>query len=181
MHTILKQTILALALIFAENLTAKEIKLQSNLDIYKTIKSDLIKANGKKAKITKEIVKKQFLLIYFSAHWCPPCRKFTPQLVKWYNKDHKNFDVILVSADQTKKAMKNYMEEMKMPWFGIKKGSRSEKWMSQVFKTGGGIPNLVLVENGKIIASSYDKGKYLGPAKAYQTMLKKLETIKKNK
>ena len=23
------------------------------------------------------------LLLYFSAHWCPPCQAFTPKLVKW--------------------------------------------------------------------------------------------------
>ena len=23
---------------------------------------------------------------YFSAHWCPPCRKFTPVLASLYNK-----------------------------------------------------------------------------------------------
>ena len=25
--------------------------------------------------------------IYFSAHWCPPCRGFTPKLAEWYTKD----------------------------------------------------------------------------------------------
>jgi nucleoredoxin len=24
--------------------------------------------------------------LYFSAHWCGPCRQFTPQLVKMYEK-----------------------------------------------------------------------------------------------
>ena len=23
--------------------------------------------------------------IYFSAHWCPPCRSFTPKLIESYN------------------------------------------------------------------------------------------------
>ena len=27
-----------------------------------------------------------FLGLYFSAHWCPPCKAFTPKLVETYNK-----------------------------------------------------------------------------------------------
>lgn len=30
---------------------------------------------------------KKALALYFSAHWCPPCRGFTPQLAKWYSQD----------------------------------------------------------------------------------------------
>ncbi len=27
----------------------------------------------------------RYVAFYFSAHWCPPCRSFTPQLVQTYN------------------------------------------------------------------------------------------------
>ena len=29
---------------------------------------------------------KKFIAIYFSAHWCPPCRRFTPMLVQSYTQ-----------------------------------------------------------------------------------------------
>ena len=33
---------------------------------------------------TEELLKDKVVGIYFSAHWCPPCRSFTPELVKSY-------------------------------------------------------------------------------------------------
>lgn len=42
--------------------------------------------------------------IYFSAHWCPPCRQFTPLLVQTYNKlraEGKEFEVVFVSSDKS--------------------------------------------------------------------------------
>merc|ERR1712023_590324 len=40
--------------------------------------------------------------IYFSAHWCPPCRSFTPMLAKAYTSHlkSKNFEIVFVSSDQ---------------------------------------------------------------------------------
>ena len=42
-------------------------------------------------------------LLYFSAHWCPPCRGFTPELVKAYAKlkaAGRNFEVVFISSDR---------------------------------------------------------------------------------
>ncbi|CAF1469182.1 unnamed protein product, partial [Rotaria sordida] len=39
--------------------------------------------------------------LYFSAHWCGPCRRFTTKLIEFYNshaKD-KNFEIIFISSD----------------------------------------------------------------------------------
>merc|ERR1719409_357230 len=54
-------------------------------------------------KPTNEVLAgKDVVGLYFSAHWCPPCRGFTPQLGKFYDqiKDAKNFEIIFVSSDR---------------------------------------------------------------------------------
>ncbi len=34
--------------------------------------------NGKESVSTATLASKKVIGIYFSAHWCPPCRGFTP-------------------------------------------------------------------------------------------------------
>lgn len=61
---------------------------------------------------------KHFFL-YFSASWCPPCQKFTPEFITFYQENklkEKGIDVIFVSADKNKEAMFRYMRGKKMPW-----------------------------------------------------------------
>lgn len=61
----------------------------------------------------------EYFMIYFSAHWCPPCRKRTPTLVKFYNETkakHPEFEFILVSGDRSAEAMAGYMRWAEMPW-----------------------------------------------------------------
>ena len=58
--------------------------------------------------------------VYFSAHWCPPCRNFTPKLVEFYNKANekeKVFEVIFVTSDRDETSFKEYFE--KMPWLAL--------------------------------------------------------------
>lgn len=59
------------------------------------------------------------ILFYFSAHWCPPCRHFTPQLVAFYKKlaTEKNFEVVFCTCDKSEEEFKEYFNEM--PWLAI--------------------------------------------------------------
>nr|XP_016786606.2 nucleoredoxin isoform X4 [Pan troglodytes] len=58
--------------------------------------------------------------VYFSAHWCPPCRSLTRVLVESYRKIKEagqNFEIIFVSADRSEESFKQYFSEM--PWLAV--------------------------------------------------------------
>lgn len=64
-------------------------------------------------------MKKIFFLILFSrAHWCPPCRNFTPKLAELFkeaNSEVKDkLDIVFVSCDEDQDAFDEYFKEM--PW-----------------------------------------------------------------
>merc|ERR1711941_32370 len=63
------------------------------------------------------------ICFYFSAHWCPPCRGFTPVLAEWYNevkKAGKAVEIIFCSSDRSEDDMKAYYADM--PWMCIPHG-----------------------------------------------------------
>ncbi len=107
----------------------------------------LLKADGSEVD-TKELAGKT-VGIYFSAHWCPPCRGFTPVLVKVYNEivaAGKPFELVFVSSDQSKEKMFGYMTEVKMPWKALPYARRDIKdTLSKKYGVRG-IPTLVIVD-----------------------------------
>jgi len=116
----------------------------------------------------EELEKKKLIALYFSAHWCAPCRKFTPELVDYYNRvatQHPEFEIVFVSFDKSQFAMETYMREANMPWPAI--DFQKLKGKDAIRKYAGhGIPCLVLVDaTGKVISSTYAGAQYLGPAK----------------
>jgi nucleoredoxin len=116
----------------------------------------------------EELAPKQIYGLYFSAHWCGPCRKFTPQLVAYYNQiahDHPEFEIIFVSADKSAEGMATYMRESSMPWPAIEYGKLANVPALQKY-AGKGIPDLVIVDaGGKVLADSFVSGKYVGPGR----------------
>ena len=60
--------------------------------------------------------------LYFSAHWCPPCRGFTPQLAKWYTELKSGaladkFDIVFISSDRDEDSFDEYFDSM--PWLAL--------------------------------------------------------------
>jgi nucleoredoxin len=113
-----------------------------------------------------EFEKKKLIALYFSAHWCAPCRKFTSNLVAYYNKNapaHPEFEVLFVSYDKSPAALEGYMRDDQMPWpavsfdkIGGNEGLRKY--------AGAAIPCLVVVDDtGKVIFDTYAGQNYRGP------------------
>lgn len=68
--------------------------------------------------------------IYFSAHWCPPCRMFTPELTAFYRKFKETeagsrLEIVFVSSDRDEEAFKEYLAEM--PWPAVPYKERARK------------------------------------------------------
>merc|ERR1712083_428919 len=92
--------------------------------------------------------------IYFSAHWCPPCRGFTPKLAEMYKDafEAKGMAIVFVSSDKDEGAFKEYFGEM--PWFACPYAARDRKEaLSKKFKVQG-IPSFVILDpEGKTITT----------------------------
>ena len=66
--------------------------------------------------------------LYFSAHWCPPCRGFTPKLADAYKELiglGKSFEIVFLSSDKSEDAFKEYFNEM--PWVALPFAKRDLK------------------------------------------------------
>ena len=101
-------------------------------------------------KVSVETLDGKVVGMYFSAHWCPPCRLFTPKLVAYRNANKGDFEVVFLSSDRSKDAKLKYMKEANMDWYtvdydGDVKEVLSDKWAVR------GIPTLVLWKDGKTL------------------------------
>ncbi|XP_052205045.1 probable nucleoredoxin 1 [Diospyros lotus] len=114
----------------------------------------LIRNNGDQVKI--ESLKGKKVGLYFSASWCGPCRRFTPNLVDVYTElsHYGDFEIVFVSGDEDEESFQGYFA--KMPWLAIPfSDSDTRDNLDGLFKVMG-IPHLVILdENGK---ASTDEG-----------------------
>jgi len=154
----------------ARERAAAQLQAPNANAIRELVKGDLVSLrNGALGHFDDEVLeKKKLIALYFSAHWCAPCRKFTPELVDYYNRvatQHPEFEIVFVSFDKSQFAMETYMREANMPWPAIDFQKLKGKDAIRKY-AGDGIPCLVLVDaTGRVISSTYAGAQYLGPAK----------------
>uniref|UniRef100_A0A7S4K6K6 protein-disulfide reductase n=1 Tax=Odontella aurita TaxID=265563 RepID=A0A7S4K6K6_9STRA len=98
---------------------------------------------------------KEFVLFYASAHWCGPCRQFTPQLTNWYKSVKRQpagtgVDVVFLSADHDEGSFKSYYSTM--PWLAVPYDSDAREGLMAHIRVQG-IPRLCVLDGrtGRII------------------------------
>ncbi|XP_070246400.1 nucleoredoxin isoform X2 [Bos mutus] len=82
------------------------------------IAGPLLRSNGQS--LESSSLEGSHVGVYFSAHWCPPCRSLTRVLVESYRKIKEagqKFEIIFVSADRSEDSFKQYFSEM--PWLAV--------------------------------------------------------------
>jgi nucleoredoxin len=104
--------------------------------------------------VEEALAGKEAIGIYFSAHWCPPCRGFTPALAKSYKSSlqSKGMEIVFVSSDRSEKDFQSYYKEM--PWLAVPYSRRDiHQALNKKFKVQG-IPSLVILDrSGQVITT----------------------------
>lgn len=97
--------------------------------------------------------------VYFSADWCGPCQKFTPELVSFYQrmntKRRAKFEIVWVSRCRDVNAYGQFLAKMG-PWYALPPQLAMGEWGQALSNKYGvkGIPSLVLLdEMGNVITT----------------------------
>lgn len=119
-----------------------------SIDFSKDLGSAPLKSKSGTKNIADVVAENDVIGLYFSAHWCPPCRGFTPKLCEWYtNKkgEGKKIEIIFVSSDRDEDSFNGYLGEM-ADWLALSFSERDTK--SKVSTQFGvqGIPTFILFD-----------------------------------
>lgn len=92
------------------------------------------------------------VVLYFGASWCGYCKQFyNEKLLPYY--DSLGAVVLYVSLDDNKNTTYKYMRKSKMPWNVVMPGTGCVDNMKRLYKTTGGIPELVALDSTDRIIS----------------------------
>jgi nucleoredoxin len=108
---------------------------------------NLVRLDGSRLKRCTDATRpKKYYLFYYTASWCGPCQRYTPELVRWYKKNkNENFELVLITSDSNEDAMEDYAKSKKMPWPQLE--FKEAKDFKKRFNHGvRGIPSLIVCE-----------------------------------
>ncbi|OMJ81720.1 hypothetical protein SteCoe_17771 [Stentor coeruleus] len=103
---------------------------------------------GKTGQIPTSSLNSRFILVYFGAYWCPPCRGFTPKLGMFYdsiNSGSKQVEIVYISRDKTPDQFDDYYSEM--PWLALPYEDKSRIAALGIRYQIQQIPCLILIDN----------------------------------
>ncbi|OQR86601.1 nucleoredoxin [Achlya hypogyna] len=117
------------------------------MSAYTTLLGNQIQTKAGLAPTDDALNGKKVVGIYFSAHWCPPCRAFTPELATFYEDlvdFHDDVELVFVSSDKEIEGFTGYWDEMPFPALPYEDRERKAT-LVETFGVGK-IPALVFVD-----------------------------------
>lgn len=110
---------------------------------------------GRLSLVPAEELAGKVVAVYASAHWCGPCRNFTPLLAQFYCRMKalgRPFEIVFASVDQEEEAMKDYFA--KMPWLALPFDSNEREDFPANFQVQS-IPRLLIFgTDGRLLESN---------------------------
>ena len=90
----------------------------------------------KRIELASILGEKKVVGVYFSGHWCPPCKLYTPQLKEFYKQVKQGpyankFEIIFVSSDRSDEQFTEYF--LTMPWTALPYEEREKKVLFNSF------------------------------------------------
>ena len=157
-------------LIFALSFSLSASTTSSKSNPIKGISSSIVNQKGDSVKDLK-LEEKDYVAVYYSASWCPPCRQFTPVLDKFYNENkiEGNFEILLVGFDRSEDKMLEYLSHMSFNAVDFKKADKS----GLKNFCGRGIPCLTVFNKSGEVVIDGRKLHASEALKAFEKLLKK--------
>ena len=125
--------------------------------LFRSLENGTLLHGDKPVPLADAVGGKEFVLLYASAHWCGPCRQFTPMLVNWYQQQalllghhQSSVEVVFLSADHDKRSFQSYYQSM--PWLAVDYDDEAREQLMGYIKVSG-IPRLAVLDGrtGRII------------------------------
>lgn len=127
--------------------------------IARYLPTTLLTKGGASTVATSTLLAGKIVAFYFSAHWCGPCRQFTPQLSQLYTSViqaspalRSQVEIVFCSADHNEEEFADYYKGM--PWAAIDYDSDQREQLMGTFQVSG-IPRLlVLGSEGQVLVNN---------------------------
>jgi thiol-disulfide isomerase/thioredoxin len=109
----------------------------------------LVTPSGEQVQTKVALSNKSVVGLYFSAHWCPPCRAFTPVLSEKYRTSYrgKGMEIVFVTSDRDEKSFKEYHGSQ--PWLALPFGAFDVRQSLSTKYGVRGIPALIILDAQK--------------------------------
>lgn len=129
-------------------------------ELINAIGPSLVDANGRLFD-SRALREANYVILFFSAQWCGPCRRFTPNLIEFHHQysQRARIAVVYVSADRSVEQMMQYLQSRDMPFLAVPHHRVEQSGLKRKFNSRGGIPKLVVLDRGgEIVVESGSGG-----------------------